>query len=36
VRLDGADDETVGEAMTMAWRHGSEKPAPRRAKAKKR
>jgi hypothetical protein len=34
VRLDAADEEVVGEAMTQAWRNGAARPA-RRARAKR-
>jgi hypothetical protein len=33
VRLDVADEDTVGEAMTLAWRNSSDRPAPHRPKA---
>jgi hypothetical protein len=34
VRLAAADEDTVGEAMTLAWRETTRTPAPRRAVAK--
>jgi hypothetical protein len=33
VKLDVADEDTVGEAMTLAWRNIDVKPAPNRPKA---
>jgi hypothetical protein len=33
VRLDLADEDTVGEAMTLAWRNSGAKPGPRQPKA---
>ena len=33
VRLATADEDVVGEAMTLAWRETTRKPAPRRARA---
>jgi hypothetical protein len=35
VRLDAADEEVVGDAMTQAWRSVAARPAPRRAPVKK-
>jgi hypothetical protein len=35
VRLDAADPEVVGEAMTLAWRNAAAKPAMRRANVRK-
>ena len=34
VRLEAADEETVGEALTLAWRNSTAKPAVSRTKAK--
>jgi hypothetical protein len=34
VRLASADEDVVGEAMTLAWRETARKPATRRARAK--
>jgi hypothetical protein len=34
VRLDAVDEETVGEALTLAWRNSAAEPAPSRTKAK--
>jgi hypothetical protein len=34
VRLDAVDEETVGEALTLAWRNSTAKPAVSRTKAK--
>ena len=37
VSLDPADEETIGEAMTLAWRHtGTAKRPARKAKASKK
>jgi hypothetical protein len=36
VQLDVADEETVGEAMTLAWQNTSRQPATRRRIAAKR
>ena len=35
VRLNAVDEDTLGEAMTLAWQHAASKPAPRRSKAGK-
>jgi hypothetical protein len=32
VRLEAADHETVGEAMTLAWQNAIRKPAPRKTR----
>jgi hypothetical protein len=34
VRLDAVDEETVGQALTLAWRNNAEKGAASKAKAK--
>jgi hypothetical protein len=34
VRLDAVDEETVGEALTLAWRNSATKPGASRAKTK--
>ena len=34
VRLDAVDEETVGEALTLAWRNSTAKPAVSGTKAK--
>ena len=36
VRLDVADEETVGEAMTLAWQDMVNQPAPKRSRTVKR
>ena len=36
VRLDSVDEDTLGEAMTLAWRNGIAKRASARSKAKRR
>ena len=33
VRLEAADESTVGEAMTLAWQHAAAQPVARRSKA---
>jgi hypothetical protein len=35
VRLDSVDEDTLGEAMTLAWQNAASKPAPRRSKTTK-
>ena len=35
VRLDAADEDAVGEAMTLAWRNTAAAPVPHRPKAKR-
>ena len=35
VQLASADQDTLGEAMTLAWRETAGKPAPRRGKARR-
>ena len=35
VRLDSVDEDTLGEAMTLAWQNTASKPAPRRSKTRK-
>jgi hypothetical protein len=34
-RLDSVDEDTLGEAMTLAWQNAASKPAPRRSKTRK-
>jgi hypothetical protein len=36
VRLDAADEETVGEAMTLAWQNSAAKPSRARKQSKRR
>ena len=35
VRLDAVDENTLGEAMTLAWQNTARAPAPRRSKQKR-
>jgi len=35
VRLNAVDEDTLGEAMTLAWQNAASKPAARRSKAGK-
>jgi hypothetical protein len=35
VRLDSVDEETLGEAMTLAWQNASREPASRRSKPRR-